>query len=64
AHDPSLLVSAPGHEGWFLEEGCAHLSVEAFWQQIDEAQAELRAPLSWWARLRAAVSTTSLRTRA
>ena len=32
AHDPSLLVSAPGHEGWFLEEGCAHLSVEAFWQ--------------------------------
>lgn len=32
AHDPALLVSAPGHVGWFLEEGCAHLSVEAFWQ--------------------------------
>ncbi|MCE9621196.1 MAG: hypothetical protein K8R99_02505 [Actinomycetia bacterium] len=32
AHDPALLVSAPGHEGWFLEEGCSHLSVEAFWQ--------------------------------
>ncbi len=32
AHDPALLVSAPGHEGWFLEEGCGHLSVEAFWQ--------------------------------
>ena len=32
AHDPALLVSAPGHVGWFLEEGCGHLSVEAFWQ--------------------------------
>jgi len=32
AHDPTLLVSAPGHVGWFLEEGCSHLSVEAFWQ--------------------------------
>lgn len=31
-HDPILLVSAPNHEGWFLEEGCSHLSVEAFWQ--------------------------------
>ena len=25
-------MSAPNHEGWFLEEGCSHLSVEAFWQ--------------------------------
>ena len=32
AHDPALLVGAPGHVGWFLEEGCSHLSVEAFWQ--------------------------------
>lgn len=32
AHDPALLVSAPGHDGWFLDEGCSHLSVEAFWQ--------------------------------
>lgn len=32
AHDPALLVSAPGHVGWFLDEGCSHLSVEAFWQ--------------------------------
>lgn len=31
-HDPALLVGAPNHLGWFLEEGCAHLSVEAFWQ--------------------------------
>ncbi|CAN5480235.1 hypothetical protein BH10ACT2_BH10ACT2_19910 [soil metagenome] len=31
-HDPALLVSAPGHVGWFLDEGCSHLSVEAFWQ--------------------------------
>ena len=32
AYDPALLVSAPGHVGWFLDEGCSHLSVEAFWQ--------------------------------
>ncbi len=32
AHDPALLISAPGHTGWFLDEGCSHLSVEAFWQ--------------------------------
>ena len=31
-HDPELLVSAPSHVGWFLDEGCSHLSVEAFWQ--------------------------------
>jgi hypothetical protein len=31
-HDPALVVNAPNHTGWFLEEGCAHLSVEAFWQ--------------------------------
>lgn len=31
-HDPLLVVNAPAHTGWFLGEGCAHLSVEAFWQ--------------------------------
>ncbi len=36
-------------------------AVEYFWQQIDQARAELRSPLSLWGRLRAAISTTSLR---
>jgi len=31
-HDPLLLVTAPGATDWYLQEGCAHLSVEAFWQ--------------------------------
>ena len=31
-HDPSLIVTAPGATDWYLSEGCAHLSVEAFWQ--------------------------------
>jgi hypothetical protein len=39
AHDPALLVSAPGHVGWFLEEGCSHLSVEAFWQMSKVVEA-------------------------
>ncbi len=32
AHDPALLVASPGATDWYLSEGCAHLSVEAFWQ--------------------------------
>lgn len=31
-HDPALITSLPNHEGWYHKEGCAHLSVEAFWQ--------------------------------
>lgn len=31
-HDPTLITSLPNHVGWFHSEGCAHLSVEAFWQ--------------------------------
>lgn len=31
-HDPALIVTAPGSTDWYLHEGCAHLSVEAFWQ--------------------------------
>ena len=32
-HDPSLVITHP-HTGdeWYLQEGCRHLSVEAFWQ--------------------------------
>ncbi len=32
AHDPSLITTLPGVRDWYLEEGCGHLSIEAFWQ--------------------------------
>jgi hypothetical protein len=32
AHDPALLAAAPGRHEWYHDEGCGHLSVEAFWQ--------------------------------
>ena len=31
-HDPVLITAHPLANGWFLKEGCGHLSVEAFWQ--------------------------------
>ena len=31
-HDQSLLTTLPDHVSWYHAEGCAHLSVEAFWQ--------------------------------
>ncbi len=31
-HDPSLIITHPQQDGWYLHEGCQHLSVEAFWQ--------------------------------
>ena len=31
-HDPALITSLPNHVDWYHKEGCAHLSVEAFWQ--------------------------------
>lgn len=31
-HDPALVTSMPGRHEWYHTEGCAHLSVEAFWQ--------------------------------
>ena len=31
-HDPALLTTLPGRHEWYHEEGCGHLSVEAFWQ--------------------------------
>jgi hypothetical protein len=31
-HDPELVTSLPGRAEWYHREGCAHLSVEAFWQ--------------------------------
>lgn len=32
-HDHALITTNPLMHGWFLKEGCCHLSVEAFWQQ-------------------------------
>lgn len=31
-HDMALLATLPNELGWYHAEGCAHLSVEAFWQ--------------------------------
>ena len=31
-YDPALITTLPGRTDWYHVEGCAHLSVEAFWQ--------------------------------
>ena len=31
-HDPALITTLPTRTEWYHLEGCAHLSVEAFWQ--------------------------------
>ncbi len=31
-HDPSLITTLPERTEWYHQEGCGHLSVEAFWQ--------------------------------
>ena len=31
-HDPALITTLPSRGEWYHLEGCAHLSVEAFWQ--------------------------------
>jgi hypothetical protein len=31
-HDPTLITTLPNRQEWYHQEGCAHLSVEAFWQ--------------------------------
>ncbi len=31
-HDPALITTIPNRTEWYHAEGCAHLSVEAFWQ--------------------------------
>ena len=31
-HDPALITTLPARTEWYHLEGCAHLSVEAFWQ--------------------------------
>ena len=31
-HDAALITTLPNRDEWYHHEGCAHLSVEAFWQ--------------------------------
>jgi hypothetical protein len=31
-HDPALITTLPERTEWYHQEGCGHLSVEAFWQ--------------------------------
>ncbi|MFT5196679.1 MAG: hypothetical protein ACI9EW_004098 [Cellvibrionaceae bacterium] len=31
-HDPALINTLPSKNEWYHAEGCAHLSIEAFWQ--------------------------------
>lgn len=31
-HDPDLINTLPNRQEWYHAEGCAHLSIEAFWQ--------------------------------
>ncbi len=31
-YDPTLIVSNPRSDSWYLDEGCAYWSIEAFWQ--------------------------------
>lgn len=38
-HDPALITTLPGRSEWYHVEGCAHLSVEAFWQMSKVVEA-------------------------
>jgi hypothetical protein len=39
AHDPALISTLPGRADWYHAEGCAHLSIEAFWQMSKVVEA-------------------------
>ena len=41
-HDPSLITTIPDRGEWYHLEGCAHLSVEAFWQMSKVDRGPLR----------------------
>ena len=41
-HDPALITTLPGRDEWYHLEGCAHLSVEAFWQMSKVDRGPLR----------------------
>lgn len=41
AHDPALITTIPGRREWYHEEGCGHLSIEAFWQSSKVVEVRL-----------------------
>jgi hypothetical protein len=41
AHDPALITTVPGRREWYHEEGCGHLSIEAFWQSSKVVEVRL-----------------------
>ena len=41
AHDPALITTNPGRREWYHEEGCGHLSIEAFWQSSKVVEVRL-----------------------
>jgi hypothetical protein len=41
AHDPALITTNPGKREWYHEEGCGHLSIEAFWQSSKVVEVRL-----------------------
>lgn len=41
AHDPALITTTPGRREWYHDEGCGHLSIEAFWQSSKVVEVRL-----------------------
>jgi hypothetical protein len=41
AHDPALITTNPGRREWYHDEGCGHLSIEAFWQSSKVVEVRL-----------------------
>lgn len=41
AHDPALITTIPGRREWYHDEGCGHLSIEAFWQSSKVVEVRL-----------------------
>ncbi len=46
AHDPALITTIPGRREWYHDEGCGHLSIEAFWQSSKVVEVRLDRFLS------------------
>ena len=41
AHDPALITTIPERREWYHDEGCGHLSIEAFWQSSKVVEVRL-----------------------
>ena len=46
AHDPALITTTPGRREWYHDEGCGHLSIEAFGQSSKVVEVRLDRFLS------------------